>query len=141
MTKLLVCALLAAGLAACGGSDSNNTTNTNTGTQTKTNTGPTGAFTASCMMVTQAGSGSTALTITMCVDYYGEDVASVQAACTSSPGDTMTMTYSAGHCPTTNLLGTCTHSITVSYYYAGGIDTKESDQSACTKNGNTWSDP
>jgi hypothetical protein len=53
------------------------------------------------------------------------------------------MTYSADHCPTDNLQGTCTRLTTgdVDYYYEGGSTTKAGNQSACTKSGATWTDP
>ena len=141
MTKSLLCALLMAGLAgACGSSDSSKNGSTNTSTQTGTTTGPSGSktFTASCMMVTNIGSGTTAVSIALCHEYYNSIASAIEKSCTSQPGDTTTMTYSADHCPTDNLQGTCTRLTTGDVDYS---TTKAGNQSACTKSGATWTDP
>jgi len=149
MKKFLLCAALAAGIgaAACGGSSSSSNdsgTNTvpNTNTNTTTDTTGTHTFAGSCMMVTSMSAGTMTITVTVCTDFNDDTAAAVQAGCQSGGGSSMTTTYSADHCPTTNMLGKCTTPTTgnVNYYYAGGSDTKTSDQTACYKSGGTWSD-
>ena len=100
MTRLLQCALLAAALAgACGGNSSSNTdASTNLGTGTQTNTSTSKSFTASCTMATNIGSGSVAVSFTVCHEYYNSSASAIQSSCTSKPGDTVAMTYSNDHC-------------------------------------------
>jgi hypothetical protein len=144
MEKRFIWTVLLAGLlSACGSSDSSKGVSTSTQTGTTTGTSGTKTFTASCMMVTNIGSGAAAVSITVCHDYYDSSASAIQASCTSKPGDTMAMTYSADHCPTANLQGTCTRPNTgdVDYYYDGGTITKASNQSGCGSSGGTWADP
>jgi len=82
-----------------------------------------------------------ASTITICTDYTtgsGLSASGVQASCAGSG-----VTYSSDHCPTTNLLGTCTLPATgtVVYHYSGSLDSASSDQSSCTSIGGTWANP
>lgn len=151
MFKFVLSGLLLAGLgAACGGSDQPSTTDSGTtrGTGTSTTGGP-NTFSASCMIVSNlGGSGETAIKMTVCHDFYNESAADIQASCRSKPGDTAVMSYSADHCPSANLLGTCTPSATggVDYYYstdviAGTPVTKAFYKDPCISSGGTWADP
>jgi hypothetical protein len=110
MSRSILTAFLVVGLvSACGSSTttSNPSTSTPTGTGGSTSAPPSGdAFVASCMMVTTITAGTVVVSSTICVDYHSGarvSAADVQASCTSKPGATMTMTFSADHCPTANL--------------------------------------
>ena len=139
MNRSILCALLISWVSGACGSNTDSNSGSNSGATLPTLLGD---FAGSCMLVISTA----ALKATSCEDSYGISQSSAQSGCKATPDSGITATYSADHCPTANLLGTCTASTdgakgTVFCYYSGGTDTKADHQISCAGSNASWKDP